>query len=328
MSDYFGSRNILITGGLGFLGSALATRLFQAGARITILDNLNPLYGGNLFNVRDLKDRVSIMIDDVRKIDVLEPLISRSEIVFHLAGQISYIDSLGMPYEDLDLNARATLSILECCRSVNPKAHVVFASSRMVYGKVAGPLVSESAATNPLSLYGIHKLTSEKYLLMYFKDFGIPVTILRLTNPFGPRQQVKHDKYSLVGWFIRQAMEGRVIRVFGDGSQLRDYIYVDDIVTSMLKCTAAPDAIGEVVNVGSGRSTRFRDMVTAVVKQVNRGKIEYIRWPDDYEKVETGDISVDISKLRRLTAWAPEYSLEEGIRRTHEYYAKYLEHYV
>lgn len=323
----FDGKNVLITGGLGFLGSSLALKLMHSNARITVLDNLNPLYGGNRFNVRGLEDRLSIIIDDVRNLNIVEPLIERSDIVFHLAGQISYIDSLHMPYEDLDLNARATLNILECCRKRNPKVHVIFASTRMVYGRVDEPLVTEGSATNPLSLYGIHKLTSEKYLLMYFRDFGIPITILRLTNPYGPRQQVKHSKYSLVGWFVRQAMEGKVIKVFGDGTQLRDYIYVDDIVTSMLKCAGTPGAIGQVINVGSGRSTRFCDMVTKVVEQVNGGKIEFVPWPGDYEKVETGDISVDISKLKRLTLWGPEYSLEQGIKMTHEYYRKNWEHY-
>jgi UDP-glucose 4-epimerase len=328
MAYYFKNKNILITGGLGFLGSNLAYRLFESGASVTVIDNLNPLYGGNIFNVKEIADRIKIVINDVRNNEIMIPLIEMADIVFHLAAQVSYIDSIKNPYEDLDLNAKATLNILECCRKLNPKAKILFSSSRMVYGKVEQTPVTENSSTNPLSLYGIHKLTSEKYLLMYFNDFGIPSTILRLTNPYGPRQQIKHSKYSLVGWFIRQAIEGKVIKIFGDGEQLRDYIFADDIVNAMLKCAEAPDAVGEVINVGSGQSVRFCDMVRAVIKCVNNGKMEFVPWPNDYEKIETGDISVDISRLKAITAWQPAYSLEEGINATYEYYRKYFRYYI
>jgi len=328
MNSFFAHKHVLITGGLGFLGSSLALSLIESGAQVTVIDNLHPLYGGNPFNIAGAEDRIEVIIEDIRHVDVLGPLIEKADIMFHLAAQVSYIDSLGMPYEDLDLNAKATLNVLECCRRLNPTLRILFSSSRMTYGRVEGTLVSENSATNPLSLYGIHKLTAEKYLLMYFKDFGIPSTILRLTNPYGPRQQIKHSKYSLVGWFVRQAMEGKVIQIFGDGGQLRDYVFVDDIVAAMLRCAEADSAIGEVVNVGSGASTRFRDMVSTVIRCVNGGSMECVPWPGNYERVETGDIAVDISKLTSLTAWQPRYTLEEGIQRTFEYYSKYARHYV
>lgn len=328
MKNYYKNKNILITGGLGFLGSSLANRLVEYGANITLIDNLNPLYGGNIFNVKEISDKIKVIINDVRNVEIIAPLVETADIIFHLAAQVSYIDSLRMPYEDLDLNAKATLNILEACRKLNPKAKIVFSSSRMVYGKVKQPLVTETCATNPLSLYGIHKLTSEKYLQMYYKDFGIPITILRLTNPYGPRQQIKHSKYSLVGWFTRQAIEGKTIKIFGEGVQLRDYIFVDDIINAMLKCAEASNAVGEVINVGSGVSTRFCDMVSAVINCVKNGKMEFVPWPDNYEKIETGDISIDISKLGTITYWKPEFSLEEGINETYKYYQKYLGNYV
>lgn len=310
------------------MGSSLTLKLIESGADISVIDNLNPLYGGNLFNVRDVTGRIKLIINDVRNIEIMSPLVAEADIIFHLAAQVSYIDSIQMPYEDLDLNSKATLNILELCRKYNPAAKVIFSSSRMVYGKVQDSLVTENSSTYPLSLYGIHKLTSEKYLLMYYKDFGIPVTILRLTNPYGPHQQIKHSKYSLIGWFVRQAIEGKVIKVFGEGKQLRDYIYVDDIVNAMIKCAEAPKAIGEVINVGSGNSTHFSDMVSSVINCVKNGKLEYVPWPDNYERIETGDISVDISKLQAITSWKPDFSLEEGILRTYEYYKKHYSEYV
>jgi UDP-glucose 4-epimerase len=327
-NEYFTGRKVLVTGGLGFLGSSLAVRLVEYGARVTIIDNLHPLYGGNHFNIAGVADKIRVLQDDVRNLEVLKPLIAETETMFHLAAQVSYIDSLSMPYEDLDLNARATLGILESSRTLNPQMRIVFSSSRMTYGRVEGPLVSETSPTNPLSLYGIHKLTAEKYLLMYYKDFGIPTTILRLTNPYGPRQQIKHSKYSLVGWFVRQAMDGQTIKIFGDGAQLRDYVYADDIVDAMLRCAATPAAVGEVINVGSGQSTMFRDMVSSVIKCVGLGRAEFVPWPENYERVETGDIAIDISKLKALTSWQPRYTLDQGIRRTFEYYAQHAGHYV
>lgn len=328
MENYFSNKNVLITGGLGFLGSNLAHKLLKAGANVTVIDNLAPLYGGNFYNIETIKSKITIIINDMRNMEILLPIIEKTNIIFHMAAQVSYIDSNNMPYEDLDLNARATLNILECCRRINLSAKIIFASSRMVYGKVDGLIVHENSPTNPLSLYGIHKLTSEKYLMMYYKDFGIPSTVLRLTNPYGPKQQIKHSKYSLVGWFIRQAMEGKPIRIFGDGAQLRDYIYVDDIINAMLKCTESECAVGEVINVGSGESTKFSDMVKIVVSTVQSATMEFVPWPENYEKVETGDISMDISKLEMITGWKPEVSLKEGVFKTYEFYKNNSAYYI
>ncbi len=328
MENYYKNKNVLITGGLGFIGSNLAHKLVSLDANVKIIDNLNPLYGGNLFNLFGIENKIEIVKQDIRESETIRSLIENADIIFHLAAQVSYIDSLNMPFEDLDLNARTTLNILEICRKYNPKVKIIFSSSRMVYGKADKPLINENCETNPLSLYGIHKLTSEKYFLMYYKDFGIPCSILRLTNPYGPRQQIKHSKYSLVGWFIRQAMENKVIKIYGDGLQLRDYIYVDDIVDAMIKSAASDHSVGEIINIGSGVSSRFSDMVHSVINIVKSGKVEYIPWPENYEKIETGDISVDISKLQELTAWKPKVSLAEGISLTYEYYKKNISNYI
>lgn len=328
MKNHYENKEVLITGGLGFIGSNLANKLLSLGAKVTIIDNLNPLYGGNLFNVKERLGEINLIINDVRNSEIIFPLIEKADIIFHLAAQISYIDSLNIPFEDLDLTSRATLNILEACRKYNSKARIVFTSSRMVYGKVDVPLITEECSTNPLSLYGIHKLTSEKYMLMYYKDFGIPSTVLRITNPYGPRQQIKHNKYSLIGWFIRQAMEGKAIKIYGEGLQLRDYIYIDDIIDAIIKSGAANKAIGEILNLGSGASTQFRDMVNQVVETVNKGSIEFVPWPQNYEKIETGDISVDISKMKNIFQWESRYDLKTGIELTYEYYKDNITNYI
>lgn len=321
-------RSVLVTGGLGFLGSSLCHRLVAEGCRVSVIDNLAPLYGGNRFNLSGIENRVRVVVADVRDANALEPLVAEAEIVFHLAAQVSYIDSLAMPREDLELNAWATLGLLELCRRCNRDAVVVFTSSRMVVGKVPDARLSENLEPRPLSLYGIHKLTSEHYLRTYHENFGVRSVIARITNPYGPRQQVKHDKYSLVGWFVRQAMEDRTIRVFGDGRQLRDYIFVDDVVEALVSCAAREEALGETVNLGTGVGTPFREMVAKVVELVGRGRVEFIPWPADYEKLETGDVIADVAKLSRLTGWTPRIGLEEGIARTMRYYADNMEHYL
>lgn len=326
--NYYRDKIILITGGLGFLGSNLAHKLVECEAKIIIIDNLNPLYGGNYFNINGIQNKIKIITDDVRKEKVLIPIIKQCDIIFHFAAQVSYIDSLSMPYEDLELNARATLQILEICRKYNSKVKIVFPSSRMVLGKIESSQISENSPTNPLSLYGIHKLTSEKYLIMYYKDFGIPFIIFRITNPYGPRQQIKHSKYSLVGWFIRQAMERKTIKIFGDGKQLRDYIFSDDIMEAICRCSTNEKATGEIINVASGKSTEFQEMVKEVVKIVKNGNYEFVSWPDNYEKIETGDVTANISKLQSLTHWKPKVTLSKGILKTYEYYKKYLMHYL
>ncbi len=328
MEKYYNNKNIIITGGLGFIGSNLAHNLIEYGANVCIIDSLAPLYGGNLYNIKSIEDKVKIVINDIRNTNCILEEIKKADVIFHFAAQVSYIDSLNIPFEDLDVNAKATLNLLEVCRKYNPKTKIVFSSSRMVYGKVDKNLITEECETNPLSLYGIHKLTSEKYLLMYYKDFGIPTTVLRITNPYGPRQQVKHSKYSLVGWFIRQAMENKLIKIYGEGNQLRDYIFIEDIVDAMLKAAATSEAAGQVINIGSGISTKFSDMVKSVIECVKSGKMEFVPWPDDYEKIETGDISMDISKLNRVASWHPKYNLEKGIELTYKYYKDNLKHYL
>ena len=252
---FYKNRKILITGGLGFLGSSLAISLVEQGADVTILDNLDPLYGGNYFNINSIKGRVKIINADVSNLNAIETIVSDKEYIFHFAAQVSYIDSINMPYHDLDINAKTTLQILETVRRNNPEVKIIFSSSRMVLGKILSSPYTEDSPANPLSLYGIHKLTSEKYLLMYYQDFGIKSAIFRITNPYGPRQQIKHSKYSLPGWFIRCAMKGEIIKIFGDGNQIRDYVYVDDIVESMLRCALNEESYGEVINMGSGCSS-------------------------------------------------------------------------
>lgn len=325
--DYKGKR-ILITGGLGFIGSNIAHKLVSYGAKVTILDSLAPLYGGNLVNVEEIRDEITVIIGDFRDESRVRQLVPDADIIFHLAAQVSYIDSSQIPSEDLDLNCRGTLQLLELCRQRNRDVKVVFASSQLVLGKILHHPVREDHPAEPLSFYGVHKLTGEKYHRLYGSLYGIRTAVLRITNPYGERQQIKHSKYSLPGWFMRLATEGKPIKVFGDGSQMRDYIYATDIADAFLSVGLSSVTPGEIFNCGSGRSVPFRQMVETIVRVLKKGSIEYVPWPEDYERIETGDIHFDISKLKHITGWKPSVSLEEGVERMCSYFAPRLSHYL
>lgn len=317
---------ILITGGAGFLGSNLAHALVQRGHDVTVLDAMLPLYGGNMFNLHGIEDAITFIRGDIRDAKLVKKLVVGVDIVYNLAAQVSYIDSKDQPFLDLDINGKGHLTVLEAVRAHVPNAKVFFSSSRMVYGKIQTTPVNESHPTEPLSLYGIHKLLGEKYCRYYSDTFGVHTVSVRIPNPYGPRQQMKHSKYSIVGWFVRQAMEGKIIEVFGDGSQERDYLYVDDIVDAFLQLTEKGIS-GEVYNIGTHERMRFGDMVDTVLSEAGTGTKQHIPWPQQYEKNETGNYVADTSKIEAVTQWKPSVPLQEGIHRMVEYYRQYRQHY-
>lgn len=320
------SKNILISGGAGFIGSNLAQALAARGERVTVLDAMLPLYGGNEFNLDGVRDRVELVVGDIRDEQLVKKLVAGKDVIYNLAAQVSYIDSKEQPFLDLDINGRGHLVVLEAVRQLAPAAKVLFSSSRLVYGKIQTLPVAETHPTNPLSIYGIHKLLGEKYYRYYADTFGLHTVSVRIPNPYGPRQQMKHPKYSIVGWFIRQAMEGNTITVFGDGTQERDYLYIDDIVAAFLQLSEKGEK-GEVYNVGTDERIRFVDMVEAVIRSVGSGQKEHVPWPSHYEKNETGNYVADTSKLEQLTGWKPTVRLAEGIAKTVAYYKQHRAHY-
>lgn len=324
---FFKNKKVLITGGLGMIGSNLSRILVIMGAEVTILDAMLPLYGGNIFNIFSIEDRVRLVVGDIRDQNLVEKFITETDIIFHLAAQVSYIDSMSDPLLDLDINCRGSLILLECCRRLNPKVKVVFAGSRMEYGRVIYNPVDEDHPTEPLMIYGVHKLTAEKYHIMYFHDYGVVTTVLRITNPYGPRQQMKHSKYGVINWFIRMAMTDQVIKIFGDGQQIRDYVYIMDVVNALLMAGANSKADGEVFNVGSGKGIRFKEMVEEVIKVVGKGTLETVPWPYNYQNIETGNFIADTGKIYRLLDWKARYDLTTGIQKTFEYYKAYRGHY-
>ena len=322
----FKGKKVLITGGAGFIGSSLAHALIGLEAEVTILDAMLPLYGGNMFNLKEIKDKIKFVEGDIRDKELVETLVRGQDLIFDFAGQVSYIDSKELPFLDLDINGLGHMNVLEVARLYAPTATYIFSSSRLVYGKLLTSPVKEDHSTLPLSLYAIHKLLVERYCDYYHKTFGLKTIAVRLPNPYGIRQQMKHNKYSLVGWFLRQALDGGTITIFGDGKQLRDYLYIDDIVEGFL-LLAEKGVAGEIYNMGSEEKVTFVEMVDTVLEEVKIGKKEHIPWPEHYEKNETGSYVADTSKIERDISWKAKITLKEGIKRMTKYYKKYKEHY-
>ena len=324
--SYFHDSRVLITGGAGMIGSTIAWLLVEQGAEVTVVDAMLPAYGGNRFNLKDILDKIVFVKGDIRNPDRVKDWVDGADYVFSLAAQVSYVDSTD-PLLDLDINCRGHLNLLLALSRINRRAKVVFTSSRFVYGSIDYNPVDEGHPFNCLSIYGIHKLAGEKYYRFYHDAHGLDTVSVRLTNPYGPRQQMKHSKYGIVNWFIRLALEGKPLTVFGEGKQKRDYIFVEDVAEGILSVALTPETAGQVYNLGTGVGTPFIDMVHLVAKNIPGTEVQYLPWPRDRYFVETGDFIADIRKITAATDWAPRVSLPEGIEKTIAYYRQHREQY-
>ena len=326
--DFYRGRRVMITGGAGFIGSNLARQLAILGADTLIVDSLIPDYGGNLFNLHGIEDRVRLNIADVRMQSSMEALVRDRDVIFNLAGQVSHIDSMQDPYTDLEINCRAQLSILEACRKYNRQVRVVFAGTRQVYGRPDYLPVDEKHLVRPADINGVNKAAGEYYHLLYNNVFDIRACSLRLTNVYGPRQLIKHNRQGFIGWFIRLALEGAEIQVFGDGTQLRDFVYVDDAADAFLRAGANGACDGEVLNVGGDETVSHRDLVRVLVEIAGSGTVRFVEWPADKKRIDIGSFYSDSSRFRGITGWRPRVTLEEGLRQTLAFYRKHYKQYV
>jgi UDP-glucose 4-epimerase len=325
--DGFQGARVLITGGLGFIGSNLARRLVGSGAQVTLVDSLIPEYGGNLFNVSDIAQHVTINISDVRDPYSIRQLLEGVDILFNLAGQTSHLDSMTDPQADLAINVGAQLSILEACRQVNPSIRIVFASTRQIYGRPDYLPVDESHPIRPVDVNGIHKVAGEWHHLLYQQVYGLRASALRLTNTYGPGMRVRDARQTFLGIWIRDALTHRPIRIFGDGSQRRDFNHVDDVVTALVLAATRDEAIGRVYNLGSPEVVSLLELAQKLVQLEKGASSELVPFPEDRKAIDIGDYFGDHSLIERELGWIPQVTLADGLSQTLDYYREHGVHY-
>lgn len=328
IKEFFCNKKIVITGGLGFIGSNLAIRLLDLGTKVTLVDSMIPGCGGNLFNINEIKDKVRLELCDVREEHLMRQLVADADLMFNLAGQISHIDSMKDPYTDLEINTRSHLSILEACRKCNPDIKIIFASTRQVYGKPMYLPVDENHPLSPIDVNGINKMAGEWYHILYNKVYGIKTVCLRMTNTYGPRLLIKHNRQGFLGWFIHNITEGKELEIFGDGKQLRDLNCIDDVVEALLISGYDDCLNGRIFNLGNSPPITLEEIAELLVKINGSGSYRFVPFPEEKKKIDIGDYYASYAKFKDATGWEPKVSYEEGFAKLLSYYKKYGGHYI
>jgi UDP-glucose 4-epimerase len=323
----FAGKNVLVTGGLGFIGSNLAARLVAGGAQVTLLDSLVPEYGGNLFNIAGVESQVRVNIADVRDEHSLRVLVRGQEYLFNLAGQTSHLDSMRDPYTDLDINCRSQLSILEACRHHNPAIKVVFASTRQLYGRPLYLPVDERHPLRPVDVNGINKMAGEWYHTVYNNVYGVRTCSLRLTNTYGPRMRVKDARQTFLGIWIRRLVEGRPFQVYGDGEQIRDFNFVDDVVDALLLAAESEHSSGQSFNLGAPDPISLVELANLAVEIAGGGDFEIVSFPPEAKRIDIGDYFADYGRIYTTLGWQPKTPLAAGLAQTLEFYREHAAHY-
>jgi UDP-glucose 4-epimerase len=323
----FSSKRTLITGGLGFIGSNLARRLVELGAEVLLVDSLIPDYGGNLFNIAGIEDRVRVNIADVRDEYGMNYLVQGQDVIFNLAGQVSHLDSMRDPYTDLEINCRSQLSILEACRKHNPGVKIVYAGTRQIYGRPQYLPVDETHPLEPTDINGVNKLAGEWYHIIYHRVHGLRTVSLRMTNIYGPRMRVKDARQTFIGWWLHQIVDDEELQIFGDGRQVRDFNYVDDVVEALVLAAADPTAEGQIYNLGGADPINLLDLAELLIQVNGGGSYRIVPFPADRKRIDIGDYHGDYSRIRAHLGWQPTVPLRDGLERAIAFYRQYREHY-
>jgi len=327
MNNTFSGKHVVITGGLGFIGSSLAHRLVALGSHVTLVDSLMPQYGGNLFNINTIRDSVKINISDVRDEHSLRYLIQGQDLLFNLAGQTSHMDSMTDPYVDLDINCRAQLSVLEACRKFNPSIKVIFASTRQVYGKPDYLPVDEKHLVRPVDVNGVNKVAGEQFHILYNNVYGIRACALRLTNTIGPRMRIKDARQTFLGVWVRQLIEGSAFEVWG-GEQIRDFTYIDDAVDAFLLAAGSEASNGHIFNIGGDQPITLKDLAKLLTEVYGQGHYIHRDFPADRARIDIGDYYSDYRLIQDKLGWSPQFTLRQALTETVNYYIHHLPQYL
>ncbi len=325
--DSFRNKKVLIAGGLGFIGSNLARKLVEFGAKVHIIDSVVPESGGNLFNIAGIESKIDVQIADARSEPEMLALVNGQDYLFNLIGQTNHLDSMKNPHADLDLNCRGQLAILEACRKSDAPPKIIFTSTRQIYGKPQFLPVHEQHSLNPIDINGVHKLAAEWYHKIYGKIYGIRFCILRLTNTYGPRMRIKDSRQTFLGQWVHEILNGNEFEIFGDGCQLRDFIFVDDAVDALLLTAEREETDGQTFNLGSGDPIALGDLAKLLTQLNGSGSYRFVPFPEALKTIEIGDYYTDASKIRSLIGWSPKTDLKEGLLKTLQFFSNHLQYY-
>jgi UDP-glucose 4-epimerase len=324
----FVGRTVMVTGGMGFIGSNLVRRLIALGAEVHVVDSMIDGSGANRFNLPDVEDRFRVHTFDIGNAGALRPLLASCDLVFNLAAQINHLQSVSDPARDLALNAESHLRFLEACRVSGGRMKVVFTSTRQVYGAQEQLPVNERATPQPCDINGVHKLCAEWYHLLYHRLHGVRTTVLRLSNVYGPRMPIRLDASTpLMGRFVCKVLEGERLDVFGDGSQVRDVLEVEDAVDGLIAAARTPAADGEIINLSGTEVTTVGQIAQMVIDAAGAGSLRLLPFPSARQAIDIGSIYLDCTKASRLLDWRPRVSLRDGLARSIAFYRENRSHY-
>ncbi|MGC2413123.1 MAG: NAD-dependent epimerase/dehydratase family protein [Stellaceae bacterium] len=323
----FRGAHVMVTGGVGLIGSALARRLAGLGAELVLLDSMVAEAGANLANIADLGGRVRVNIADIRDAAALRHLLTGQDFLFDLAGQTSHLDSMNAPEFDLAVNCTAQLQLLELCRAVAPGVAIVHAGTRQIYGRPRYLPVDEEHPLRPADVNGVNKMAGEAYHLLFHDVYGINTRSLRLTNVYGPGMRIKDARQNFLGIWLRRTLEGDAFEVWG-GEQRRELLYVEDAVEAFLDAALSRDTAGLALNVGGGEPYTLIALAEALIRANGGGSFERREFPEDRKRIDIGDFVTDDRRFRQLTGWAPQIGLDDGLARSLDYYRRHMASYL
>jgi nucleoside-diphosphate-sugar epimerase len=327
VASFYRGLKVMVTGGLGFIGSNLARRLVRLGANVVVVDAMIANFGGNLANLADCRDRLQIEIVNVSETPVIGQLVAGCDVIFNLAGHVSHLDSMTDPVTDLEANVRAQIVLLEACRHQAPNVRIAFASTRQIYGRPAYLPVDEKHPLRPVDVNGVNKMAAEAYHTLYHQVYGLKTVSLRLTNTYGPRMRIKDARQTFLGIWLRRVVEGGAFEVWG-GDQKRDLTYVDDVVDAFLHAAADPNTMGQIYNIGGCPPVTLTELAQLLIAVAGSGRCEFREFPAERKRIDIGDYFADDRRFRELTDWAPRVDLTDGLARSVAYYRQFLQAYI
>jgi UDP-glucose 4-epimerase len=320
-------QKILVTGGLGFIGSNLVRRCLELGAEVTIYDSLDPHSGGNLYNIHDIRAAINVCYHDILDYDRLVEHIVGKDIIFNCAASTSHPFSMREPWLDMDANSRGVINLLEAARRFNAEARFIHVGTTTQLGRLLYQPADEHHPEFPMDIYSANKSVSEKYVLIYAHAYGMRTAVIRLSNVYGPRASIHSPEFTFNNYFVGLALHDKDITVFGDGKQLRNALYVDDGVEALIMAAQSGQVAGQTFFAAHDVHWSVAQIAEATVEYIGRGRVKYMPWPKDRKSVEIGDAVISNAKIKRTLGWSPQYDLKSGLVKTREYYGACLEYY-